>query len=71
MIDQTLAGDAVNDSTSLPPPDHPKDRIVCGALILAVGFVLLLASIAVGLVGLGVVAWGIASFLAAISPWRK
>lgn len=73
MIDQTLARgrDAVNDSAGFPPPNHPKDRIVSGALILAIGFILLLGALALGLVGLGIIAWGIASFLAAFSPWRK
>lgn len=69
MIDQSMHPQAANEG--LPPPHHPTDRIASGAIILALGFLALIAALVIGLAGLGIIVWGLASALAALTPWFK
>lgn len=69
MIDQSMRPQAVNDP--FPQPDYPKDRVVSGAFILALGLLGLLVCLAISLAGLGLLIYGICSMLAAYSPWRS
>lgn len=69
MIDQSMRPEAANEG--LPPPHHPTDRMISGGIILAIGFLALLAGLIVGLAGLGIILWGLASALAALTPWFK